>query len=159
MHSLAFAAFEKANKDANPLAVRAIFDTFNTSTDIVAPDQAQALIDEYKANPSALAGKLLKAKLIGFSSIFTLLFLLGLADVVAFGHAKGNVNGWIHTCFFCLFYFCGTLLFLTHRSFISLFCTDGWFPNWPGLEDLPWSLFDSEKGLTKIPSYWLGDDY
>lgn len=82
------------------------------------------MIDEYKANPYALAGKLLKAKLIGFSSIFTLLFLLGLADVVAFGHAKG-----------------------------------GWFPNWPGLDDLPGSLFNPDTGLTKIPSYWLGDDY
>ena len=120
--SLAFEAFEEANKGANPLAIRAIFDTFNTSTDIVAPDQAQALIDEYKQNPKALAGKLLKAKLTGFSAIFTLLFLLGLADVVAFGHAK-----------------------------------DGWFPAWPGLENMPASLFNPETGLTKIPDYWLGD--
>lgn len=120
VYSLAFQAFEEANKGANPLAIRAIFDTFNSSTDIVSPVVAQELIDEYKTNPKALATNLLKAKLIGFSSIFTLLFLLGLADVVAFGHAK-----------------------------------DGWFPDWPGLSDLPASLFSSETGLTKIPDYWL----
>jgi len=120
--SLAFKAFEEANNDANPLALRAMFDTFNTSTDIVDPDTAQKLIDEYKKEPKALAGKLLKAKLIGFSSIFTLLFLLGLADVTAFGHAK-----------------------------------EGWFPTWPGLDNMPASLFSSETGLTKIPDYWVGD--
>lgn len=99
-----------------------MFDTFNTSTDLTDPVKAQEMIDEYKKNPKALAGNLLKAKLIGFSSIFTLLFLLGLADAVAFGHAK-----------------------------------DGWFPEWPGLENMPASLFSSETGLGQIPKYWLGD--
>ena len=120
--SLSFKAFEEANKGANPLALRAMFDTFNTSTDIVGPDVAQKMIDEYKQNPKAVAANLLKAKLIGFSSIFTLFFLLGLADVTAFGHAK-----------------------------------DGWFPTWPGLDNLPASLFNSETGLLKIPDYWVGD--
>ena len=88
---LTFSAFEQANKGCNPLVVRAIFDSLNTSTDVVAPDLAQEKIDLYKTNPEALAGQLLRAKLLGFSSIFTLLFLLGLADVIAFGHAK---DGW-----------------------------------------------------------------
>ena len=121
--SLSYQAFSEANKGANPLAVRAVFDTFNTSTDIVGPVEAQALIDEYKENPEALANKLLKAKLIGVSSIFTLLVLLGLADVVAFGHAK-----------------------------------EGWFPSWPGMDDMPASLFDPDTGLSKIPDYWLNDN-
>jgi len=119
---LTYQAFKEANKDANPLAVRAIFDSLNTSTDVCSPDVAQGKLDSYKENMDLISEELLKAKLLGFSSIFALLFLLGLADVVAFGHAR-----------------------------------DGWFPDWPGLSNLPSSLFDPEIGLTSIPKYWLSD--
>lgn len=88
---LTFKAFQEANKDNNPLAVRAIFDSLNSSTEVCSPDIAQLKLDSYKENPSLIASELLKAKAIGFSSIFTLLFLLGLADVTAFGHAR---EGW-----------------------------------------------------------------
>lgn len=88
---LTFKAFQDANKDKNPLAVRAIFDTLSSSTDVCAPDIAQEKFDSFKANTSLVASELLKSKLLGFSSIFTLLFLLGLADYEAFGHAY---HGW-----------------------------------------------------------------
>jgi hypothetical protein len=121
-NSLSFSAFQQANKDANPLAVRAIFDSLNTSTDICDPEVAQTKLDNYKENMDLIKNELLRAKFLGFSSIAVLLFLLGLADVVAFGHAK-----------------------------------DGWFPTWPGLSNLPYSLFDPEIGLSSIPKFWLSD--
>jgi hypothetical protein len=118
--SLTFKAFEQAYKDANPLTVRAVFDTFNTSGDTVSPDQAQEKLDLYKEDPTAVAGQLLKAKLNGYSSIGFLLFLLGLAAVTAATAAK-----------------------------------DGWFPEWPGFDNFPFSLFSPEGDVTKIPDYWL----
>jgi hypothetical protein len=120
---LTYSAFAEANKNNNPLTVRAIFDTLNTSTDVCNPETAQEKLDSYRENPDLIKGELLKSKLIGFSSIFVLLFLLGLADVIAFGHAK-----------------------------------DGWFPEWPGAQNLPWSLFDADIGLGAIPQYWVSDD-
>lgn len=80
------------------------------------------MLDEYKQDPTTLKQKLLLAKLQGYSAIFTLLFLLGLVDVVAAGHAY-----------------------------------HGWFPDWPGAENFPAGLFDSEKGIQTIPQYWLSD--
>ena len=50
-----------------------------------------ALLDLYKEDPTAINEKLLKAKGVGYAAIFTLLFLLGLADFTAAGHAY---NGW-----------------------------------------------------------------
>jgi hypothetical protein len=88
---LTFKAFQEANQNENPLAVRAIFDSLASSTDVCSPDIAQAKFDSYIEDPSLIAAELLKAKAVGFSSIFTLLFLLGLADVTAFGHAN---SGW-----------------------------------------------------------------
>ena len=85
---LAFSAFQQANKGANPLAIRAVFDTFAQSTDITDPRVAQEKLDLYKKDVSELKGALLKSKLTGYSAIFSLLFLLGLADVVAFSHVK-----------------------------------------------------------------------
>jgi hypothetical protein len=88
---LTFAAFEQANNGANPLALRAIFDTFAQSTDCCAPDIAQQKMDSYKEDSSRINGALVYAKVAGYSAIFVLLFLLGLADIVAAGHAW---HGW-----------------------------------------------------------------
>lgn len=90
---LAFSAFERANAKANPAAVRAVFDTFAQSTDLSDPIVAQEKLDSYKEDVYRLNGALLKSKLTGFLSIASLLFLLGLADVIAFGHAK---DGWFY---------------------------------------------------------------
>ncbi len=90
---ITFAAFEMANKAANPLAVRAVFDTFAQSVDVCDPFIAQDKIDSYKEDISLISGALFKSKITGYVAIFSLLFLLGLADVVAFGHAR---DGWFH---------------------------------------------------------------
>jgi hypothetical protein len=117
---LTFQAFAEANKDRNPLAVRAVFDTFATSTDTVEPDKAQDLLNEYKSDVRILNSKLLKSKLVGYSSIITLLFLLGYADSIAAGHLY-----------------------------------NGWFPQWPGGQNFPFSLLDEGGGLWRIPQYWI----
>lgn len=90
---LTYDAYVQANTGCNPLAIRAIFDTLNTNTDLVAPDIAQEKIDSYKADPSCKTFKnaLLGAKAQGFSAILFLLFLLGLADATAFSCAS---RGW-----------------------------------------------------------------
>ncbi|KAL3909772.1 MAG: hypothetical protein SGARI_002430, partial [Bacillariaceae sp.] len=85
---LTFSAFERANVDANPAAIRAIFDTFAQSTDLTDPRVAQEKIDSFQEDPKRLNGALLKSKLSGFSAIFSLLFLLGLANSIAFSHVK-----------------------------------------------------------------------
>ena len=90
---ITFAAFQMANAQANPLAVRAIFDTFAQSTDASDPFVAQDKIDSYKEDISLVKGGLIKSKVTGYVAIFTLLFLLGMADVIAFGHAR---DGWFH---------------------------------------------------------------
>jgi hypothetical protein len=88
---LVFSSFSDANKGSNPLAVRAIFDTFGVSTDSADPILAQQILDEYKANVDGLKFRLVKSKIVGFSAIFTLFFLLGLADLIAYGHLY---DGW-----------------------------------------------------------------
>jgi len=117
---LTFSAFETANRGANPLALRAIFDTFAQSTDVCAPDIAQQKLDAYKEDMALINGALLKSKLAGYSAIAVLLFLLGLADIVAAGHA------W-----------------------------HGWFPEWPGGENFPLSIFNIETSPLTIPKYWI----
>jgi len=92
---LTFPAFEQANSKANPLAVRAVFDTFSQSQDTCEPYVAQEKIDSYKEDISLVKNSLLKSKIIGYSSIFTLLLLLGIAESIAFTGAKdGWFPGW-----------------------------------------------------------------
>lgn len=106
---LCYPAFVEANKGCNPLTIRAVFDAMATS-DVLAPDVAQAKLDEFKNDNSpdkaVFKGSLLKTKLAGFSSIAFLLFLLG--PIVG------------STC-------------LDAGS-------AGWFPDWPGNDSMPWSL-------------------
>ncbi|VEU36037.1 unnamed protein product [Pseudo-nitzschia multistriata] len=90
---ITFSAFEQANEGCNPLAIRAVFDTFSQSTNISDPRVAQEKLNLYKQDPFAINGALFKAKVTGFSAVFTLLVLLGLAESIAFGHAK---DGWFH---------------------------------------------------------------
>mmetsp|Transcript_10532 Transcript_10532/g.23585 ORF Transcript_10532/g.23585 Transcript_10532/m.23585 type:complete len:188 (-) Transcript_10532:51-614(-) len=118
---LTFKCFQEANQKANPLAVRAVMESMASSGgEVVEPEKAQEKLEQYASNVDALKQDLLKNKLVGYSSIATLFFLLGLADVVAAGH-------------------------LYH----------GWFPEWPGAENFPWTVFDSDKGLGAIPKYWI----
>ena len=54
-------------------------------------DIAQEKLDTYRNDLDALKPALIKSKLVGLTAIVALLFLLGLADVVAWGHAY---DGW-----------------------------------------------------------------
>lgn len=81
---LTFQAFQMANKDANPLALRVVFDSLNTSSDICSPDIAQEKLEDYKANINSLASSALSSRFKGYAAIFGLLFLLALADYEAF---------------------------------------------------------------------------
>ncbi len=118
---LTFTAFQAANSKANPLAVRAVFDTFAQSTDTCAPEVADQKLHDYRRDIKKLNIALLASKSAGWLSIGVLLFLLGLADIVAAGHAY-----------------------------------NGWFPDWPGGRDFPWSLADPNDGaIWNIPKYWI----
>mmetsp|Transcript_11508 Transcript_11508/g.27027 ORF Transcript_11508/g.27027 Transcript_11508/m.27027 type:complete len:266 (-) Transcript_11508:600-1397(-) len=90
---LTYSAFEQANNGCNPLAIRAVFDTFSQSTDVSDPRIAQQKLDMYKEHVFSFNGALLKSKVTGFSAVLTLLFLLGVAEYIAFGHAR---DGWFH---------------------------------------------------------------
>lgn len=119
---LCYESFQAANKKCNPLTVRAVFDAMSTG-DIVSPDVAQACLDSFAndASPDSAAFKntLLKTKLVGYSSVAALLFLLG--------------------------------------PIVGSTCLDaaslGWFPEWPGNDNLPWSLLIG-PGFWTIPEYW-----
>ena len=113
---LCFESFADANKQCNPLTIRAVFDAMSTG-DNCDPSVAQTKLDEFRSDPSAFKNSLLKQKLAGFSSIVFLLFLLG--PIVG------------ETCLESAYY--------------------GWFPEWPGGENLPWSLLTQGS---KIPQYW-----
>jgi len=117
---LTYMAFAAANKKSNPLTIRAIFDTFSQSTDSCSPEVAKRKLEEYRKDVGKLSNALLFAKVSGWMSVATLLFLLGLADIVAAGHAY-----------------------------------DGWFPEWPGGRNFPFSLFDVDGALWDIPKYWV----
>ena len=60
-----------ANKGSNPLAVRAVFDTFAQSVDASDPFVAQEKIDSYKKDISLINGGLIKSKITGYVAIFT----------------------------------------------------------------------------------------
>lgn len=83
---LIYDAFVDGNPGCNPLTVRAVFDTFAQSTNVVNPEIAQEKLDSFKADHSGETFKtaLLSSKLQGYAAIGTLLFLLGLADIFAF---------------------------------------------------------------------------
>ena len=90
---LTYAAFQQAHAaqgQTNPLAVRAVFDAFSTS-DTVNPIVAQNKLDQLKKNPASIQTDLLKNKLSCYGAVLTLLFLLGLAELIAAGHAW---QGW-----------------------------------------------------------------
>lgn len=87
---LTFDCFQQANAQANPLALRAVFDSLGTS-DCVDPIASQDLLNAYKDDLGVFKTNFYKTKLQSFASVFMLLFLLGFADIVAAGHAY---HGW-----------------------------------------------------------------
>jgi hypothetical protein len=81
-----FDAFTLANKDASPLAIRAVFDTFAQSNDLCDPEIAQKKMDSYKQDITLIKGGVNYSKATGAAAILTLLLLLGGADIVASYH-------------------------------------------------------------------------
>lgn len=49
------------------------------------------------------------------------------------------------------------LSFAAYETF-GVYGVGGWFPGWPGLDRLPFSLFDPETGLSALPRYFFSDD-
>eukprot|EP00542_Grammatophora_oceanica_P021190 CAMPEP_0194035898 /NCGR_PEP_ID=MMETSP0009_2-20130614/8310_1 /TAXON_ID=210454 /ORGANISM="Grammatophora oceanica, Strain CCMP 410" /LENGTH=214 /DNA_ID=CAMNT_0038677453 /DNA_START=35 /DNA_END=680 /DNA_ORIENTATION=+ len=83
-------AFQLANAKANPLAVRAIFESFQKNK-AVEPQVAQRFLDEYQRDPTSVKKNLVLNKVLVYSAVATLLFLLGLADVAT---ATDFYRGW-----------------------------------------------------------------
>mmetsp|Transcript_6348 Transcript_6348/g.7107 ORF Transcript_6348/g.7107 Transcript_6348/m.7107 type:complete len:286 (-) Transcript_6348:86-943(-) len=82
---LRYNAFVAANKNCNPLALRAVFDAMTTSADTVSPIVAQEKLDAFKDDIGAFKSQLLFTKLQGYSAIGFLLFLLGIAAATCAG--------------------------------------------------------------------------
>jgi hypothetical protein len=112
-------AFQAANKDCNPLAVRTVFDAMSTGTSNVEPDVAQKYLDDFKGDIESFKRTLLWSKFRGYGAIAAVMGLLGLTASV-----------------------CGQAL------------VDGWFPEWPGRENFPLSIF-GDPGLMSIKDYWI----
>jgi hypothetical protein len=86
---LSYDAYVLANPRANPVALRAVFDSFSNSIgggNAVSPITAQERIDLYKADVTKMGKKLNSGKLIGISAFFLVLVLLGIADYLAIYH-------------------------------------------------------------------------
>lgn len=134
---LGYDGFAKANPRANPVALRAVFDSFSNSiggSNAVSPITAQRNIDSFMEDSGgrqkrgtstvtgALAKKLNGGKAIGITAFFFLLVLLGVGDWLAIFHL------W-----------------------------KGWFPEWQGFSDVPSSLFDKDIGFAVLPDFFVGD--
>ena len=87
---LTYAAFSKANADANPLAVRAVFDSFRKPK-CVEPYLAQELLDTYKSDIGKIRENLIVKQIVLWLAVISLLFLLGLADLAT---ASDLYRGW-----------------------------------------------------------------
>jgi hypothetical protein len=85
---LRFEAFELANKNCNPLAVRAVFDAMTTSVATVSPVTAQEALDSFRGDIGVFKNTLLASKAKGYSAIGFLLFLLGIAAATCATSAK-----------------------------------------------------------------------
>jgi hypothetical protein len=88
---LRYEAFVAANKNCNPLALRAVFDSMTTSSSTVSPVTAQEALDTYRNDIGAFKNKLLASKFQGYSAIAFLLFLLSIAAATC---AASLAQGW-----------------------------------------------------------------
>ena len=134
---LGYDGFERANPNANPVALRAVFDSFSNSiggSNAVSPITAQNNIDSFlqqsdsgkrrgKATVTGeLAKKLNGGKTTGIIAFGFVLVLLGVGDYLAIFHL------W-----------------------------KGWFPEWLGFSDIPGSLFDKDIGIAVLPNFFVSD--
>ena len=123
---LTLKAWKKANEKNNPLAAQLIFDSFGTSK-VVEPDVAQQKLDEYRTTTNN--------------------------NKYDFAAIKSNVvTGKLTTVGAII-----ALLFLLGLADAAT-ATDayrGYFHEWPGGQDFPWSMFTDPEGAPwTIPKYW-----
>lgn len=132
---LGYDGFAKANPRANPVALRAVFDSFSNSiggSNAVSPITAERNIESFLLTTGrgsggttvsgAMAKKLNGGKTIGLTAFLFVLVLLGVGDWLAIFHL------W-----------------------------RGWFPEWQGFSDFPSSFFDKDIGIAVLPNYFVGD--
>mmetsp|Transcript_21077 Transcript_21077/g.27320 ORF Transcript_21077/g.27320 Transcript_21077/m.27320 type:complete len:243 (-) Transcript_21077:97-825(-) len=92
---LTYQAFRDANSMANPLTVRAVFDSLGQGTNVVDPKLAQIQLDSYRNDLTQFNTQLLKSKATGWAAISVLFSLLGYAYSEAFSSAyKGFFPDW-----------------------------------------------------------------
>lgn len=118
--------FNQANAKANPLALQVVFESFSRSQDNVRPMDAQEVLDLYKASDDGKLQNELKIRLFVGKG---LIWAAGTVLLVLLGIAD---------------------IF----TFSDLY--KGWFPDWPGGTNFPFSIFTEEHGsLFEIPNYWI----
>lgn len=91
---LYYEAFALANRGANPLAIRAVFDGIADGGDTVYAGLAQEVVESYKGDPDLLAKKLNRSKLLSLLAFVSVICLVGLADYFAAYHLY---KGWFPT--------------------------------------------------------------
>lgn len=87
--TLTYEAYKLANPKANPIALRAVFDSFSNSiggTNGIPPILAQESIDLYKEDITRMTKKLNRSKVLGVTAFGFVLMLLGFADYLAIYH-------------------------------------------------------------------------
>jgi len=120
---LTFEAYQRANPTSNPVALRALFDSFSNSLggiNSISPITAQERIDEYTNNIYTMVQRLNRSKVLGLSAFIFVLLLLGFVDYLTIYHL------W-----------------------------RGFFPEWNGFMNLPFSLFDREIGISVLPKFFV----
>lgn len=86
---LTFDSYQRANPDADPMALRAVFDSFSNSIgggNVISPITAQERLDEYKEDVSIMTKRLNDSKILGVTAFVIVLLLLGFADYLTIYH-------------------------------------------------------------------------
>ena len=86
---LTFEAYQRAHPTSNPVALRALFDSFSNSLggiNSISPITAQERIDEYTNNINEMVLRLNRSKVLGISAFIFVLLLLGFVYYLTIYH-------------------------------------------------------------------------
>jgi len=86
---LTFDSYHRANPAADPMALRAVFDSFSNSIgggNVISPITAQERLDEYKEDVSIMTKRLNGSKVLGVTAFVFVLLLLGFTDYLTIYH-------------------------------------------------------------------------
>mmetsp|Transcript_24160 Transcript_24160/g.58374 ORF Transcript_24160/g.58374 Transcript_24160/m.58374 type:complete len:325 (+) Transcript_24160:75-1049(+) len=96
---LTFDSYRRANPTADPMALRAVFDSFSNSIgggNVISPITAQERINQYKEDVSAMTKRLNRSKVLGVSAFVFVLLLLGFVDYLTLYHLwRGFFPEWM----------------------------------------------------------------